>query len=205
MNRGFLRGPWLPIYGVGALAILLLTRPAWESIPLTFLLGMAAATLVEGLTGLLMECLFHVRLWDYSQRPLNWRGYVCPQISLAWGCFALVLVRGIHPVLENLVLAAPPWLAEALSLVLTVLFVVDVTHSVQDALGLKSLLVRPPARLPDWETFKSQLENDPFPWRGKELHRSLSLLRRNPDAFSRRHREVLENLRNWKPENRKRM
>lgn len=200
VNRGFLQGSWLPIYGFGALGILLVTHPFRESIPLTFLLGMAAATLVEGLTGLTTEVLFHVRLWDYRQKPLNWRGYVCPQISLAWGCFALLLVRGIHPLLNSLVLSVPPCLTDVLSLTLTILFAADVTRSVQDALGLKDLLTRRP---PDRETIQKQIYNGAFPPGGKPIRCALSLLERNPDAFSPRHPEGLTALQRWKQDKNK--
>lgn len=205
VNRGFLRGPWLPIYGLGSLTILLVTWPVRESFPLTYLLGMAAATLVEGLTGLVMEWLFHVRLWDYSQKPLNWRGYVCLRISLAWGCFSLLLVQVIHPLLEGLVLALPPWLAESLSLILTVLFAVDATRSVQDALDLKNILVHLQEKFSDKEAIHSQLLQNLNNWQAKAFHHAFSLLRRNPDTSSRRHRDILDALRKWNPTNKKRM
>ena len=61
VNRGFLHGPLLPIYGTGAISILFVTLPVRDNIPLIFLLGMLAATLLEWITGIIMEWLFHVR------------------------------------------------------------------------------------------------------------------------------------------------
>ena len=75
VNRGFLHGPWLPIYGTGAILILFTTLPCQEDLPLTFLVGMVTATLLEGATGMAMEQIFHMRWWDYSDKPLNWKGY----------------------------------------------------------------------------------------------------------------------------------
>ena len=63
INRGFLRGPWLPIYGTGAVLILLATLPVRESGALVFLLGMVTATALEYVTGAAIEKIFHVRYW----------------------------------------------------------------------------------------------------------------------------------------------
>ncbi len=59
-NRGFMHGPFLPIYGTGAIVILLATIPVKSIIPLVFLFGMIAATLLEFFTGAAMLKLFHV-------------------------------------------------------------------------------------------------------------------------------------------------
>ena len=76
VNRGFLHGPLLPIYGFGAVIILWATLPVRGSLPLIFLLGMLAATALEYVTGAAMEALFKVRYWDYSKQPCNLHGYI---------------------------------------------------------------------------------------------------------------------------------
>ena len=75
----------LPIYGTGAVIILLATIPVRDSLWLVFLLGMLAATALEYVTGAAMEALFIVRYWDYSKQPFNLNGYFCLTSSLAWG------------------------------------------------------------------------------------------------------------------------
>ena len=97
VNRGFLHGPMLPIYGTGAVIILLATIPVRDSLWLVFLLGMLAATALEYVTGAAMEALFKVRYWDYSKQPFNLNGYICLTSSLAWGAFSILLVRFLHP------------------------------------------------------------------------------------------------------------
>lgn len=140
INRGFLYGPWLPIYGFGAIIILFLTLPVRKNLIWIFLLGMTGATVLEYVTGDVMERLFHVRYWDYSKQPLNVNGHICLGVSLAWGVFSILLVHFLHSPVEQLVFAIPPRSADALSMLLTVLFAVDTTKSVQSALDLKSLL-----------------------------------------------------------------
>ena len=142
VNRGFLHGPMLPIYGTGAVIILLATIPVRDSLWLVFLLGMLAATALEYVTGAAMEALFKVRYWDYSKQPFNLNGYICLTSSLAWGFFSILLVRFIHPPIAGLLADVPSWLVDPLALVITVAFTVDVVRSVQEALDLKEVLTR---------------------------------------------------------------
>ena len=85
MNRGFLNGPLLPIYGFGAVFILLFTLPVAANPLLVFLMGMAGATLLEYVTGSFLENTFHVRYWDYSMYRWNLHGHICLAASLCWG------------------------------------------------------------------------------------------------------------------------
>ena len=142
VNRGFLHGPMLPIYGTGAVIILLATIPVRDSLWLVFLLGMLAATALEYVTGAAMEALFKVRYWDYSKQPFNLNGYICLTSSLAWGAFSILLVRVLHPPFEDLVLRLPAFLADALACVLTVYFTADTVRSFQAAMDLREILTR---------------------------------------------------------------
>ena len=90
VNRGFLNGPFLPIYGFGAVTILISTMSVRDSVPLIFLLGMLGATVLEYVTGACMERMFHVRYWDYSNQKLNLNGHICLTSSLAWGIFSVL-------------------------------------------------------------------------------------------------------------------
>ena len=142
VNRGFLHGPLLPIYGFGAVIILWATLPVRGSLPLIFLLGMLAATALEYVTGAAMEALFKVRYWDYSGKPFNLNGHICLTCSLAWGAFSVLLVKVLHPPFENLVLRLPAFLADALACVLTVYFTADTVRSFQAAMDLREVLTR---------------------------------------------------------------
>ena len=142
VNRGFLHGPLLPIYGFGAVIILWATLPVRGSLPLIFLLGMLAATALEYVTGAAMEALFKVRYWDYSGKPFNLNGHICLTCSLAWGAFSVLLVKVLHPPFEDLVLRLPAFLADALACVLTVYFTADTVRSFQAAMDLREVLTR---------------------------------------------------------------
>lgn len=140
VNRGFLHGPWLPIYGSGAIAILFTTLSFADSLILVFLIGMASATVLEYVTGAAMERVFHMRYWDYSDKPLNLNGHVCLFVSIGWGFFSLFLVKVLHPPVNFLIRSLTGYIPDILSVVLTILFTVDVTRSIQSALNLRELM-----------------------------------------------------------------
>ena len=142
VNRGFLHGPMLPIYGTGAIIILLATIPVRENPALVFLLGMLAATALEYVTGAAMEALFKVRYWDYSGKPFNLNGHICLTCSLAWGAFSVLLVKVLHPPFEDLVLWLPSFLTDALACALTVYTTADTVRSFQAAMDLREILTR---------------------------------------------------------------
>lgn len=142
VNRGFLHGPWLPIYGSGAMAILITTIPVKENIGLIFFVGMLASTLLEFCTGACMERIFHVRYWDYSNQPLNIKGYICVPVSLGWGCFSVLLIKVIHVPVEHLILMINQPVSELLAFGLTIAMVIDYTQSFNEALDLRDMLTK---------------------------------------------------------------
>lgn len=140
VNRGFLFGPWIPIYGFGAVIILCSTEPFRTSALLVFFSGMTSSTTLEYVTGWAMEKIFQVRYWDYSERRFNINGYVCLRASLTWGVFSVLLVDAVEPPLVRLISSIPIPVSDMLNLALTALFAADVVKSVQAASGLKELL-----------------------------------------------------------------
>lgn len=142
VNHGFLHGPMLPIYGSGALVILISTIGVRENPWLIFLFGMLAATVLEYITGAVMEKMFHVRYWDYSRQKLNLNGYICVSSSLCWGVFSVLLVRAVHIPVERAVLDIPLFITDGAALVLTVIMTVDLTQSFNEAMDLKQVLAQ---------------------------------------------------------------
>lgn len=140
VNRGFLNGPFLPIYGFGAIIMLFSALPVRNSVPLTFLFGMIGATLLEYVTGYLMEKIFQVKLWDYSYEPLNLNGYICLGCSLMWGGLSLLLVRVIHKPVETLVLGLNDMALMIIDITFAVYFVWDLVASVRQAFDLKKII-----------------------------------------------------------------
>lgn len=139
-KQGFLHGPFLPIYGSGAIVILISTIAVKDIVPLVFLFGMVSSTILEFCTGCCMENLFGVRYWDYSNLPLNFKGHICFFISLAWGAFSIFLVCVIHKPIEAAVLMIPRTIADIIAVVLAIYMAADFAVSINEAMDLKATL-----------------------------------------------------------------
>ena len=111
INRGFLIGPYCPIYGFGAVLVTALLTPFSASPPAVFVLAMAVCGTLEYLTSYVMEKLFHARWWDYSHRRFNLNGRVCAGTLIPFGLLGLGMVYVARPLLFGLYLKLPqPWM-----------------------------------------------------------------------------------------------
>ena len=130
INRGFLLGPYCPIYGFGAVLVtLMLSR--YADAPLTvFILAMVVCGVLEYLTSYLMEKLFHARWWDYSQKKFNLNGRVCADTLIPFGLLGLAMVYFIKPLLFGWFGHLSGGWLHGLSWGLVALFVADVILSV---------------------------------------------------------------------------
>lgn len=142
VNRGFMRGPFLPLYGSGAMMMLVVSMPFQDSILLTYLSGFVGATALEYITGVIMEALFQVRYWDYSSRFLNYKGHICLRSSLVWGVFTVGMTRVVHGHVEAFAYSLPVRPLHYGTVALTVCIVADFTLAFKAALDLRDLLVR---------------------------------------------------------------
>ena len=142
VNRGFMGGPFLPLYGSGAIMMLVVSAPFRDNLLLTYLAGVAGATALEYITGVTMEALFKVRYWDYSDQRFNYKGHICLSSSVAWGFLTILMTRVIHRPIEQLVLAIPALALLCLTAVLTIYIAVDFTLAFKAALELRDILAR---------------------------------------------------------------
>ncbi len=140
VNRGFMRGPWIPIYGFGAFVMLIITKPVENSYILVFLFGMLGATVLELVTGILMESIFKVRYWDYSDEKFNYKGHISLFTSIAWGALSVFLISFFQKIAERLVLSLSENTLKTVIYCISILFIVDVTLSIKAALDIADLL-----------------------------------------------------------------
>lgn len=125
INRGFLLGPYCPIYGFGAVAVTaLLTRYA-DSPALVFVMAVLICGALEYATSYLMEKLFHARWWDYSQRRLNLNGRVCAATLIPFGLLGLAMIYAVKPFLFGLFARMPEAALDWTCIALTAVFAVD--------------------------------------------------------------------------------
>lgn len=142
VNRGFMRGPFLPLYGSGAIMMLLVSKPFQEHIVLVYIAGCIGATVLEYVTGVVMEALFKVRYWDYSNQPFNFQGHICLGSSLAWGFLTIAMTEFIHKPVERLVLSIPSGILTPVTLVLTALICADFALAFKAAMDLRDVLIK---------------------------------------------------------------
>lgn len=136
-NRGFLIGPYVPIHGAGALAIILYTSQ-YKDNPLTvFLLAFIICSVIEYLTSYLMEKLFKARWWDYSNFKFNLNGRICLRNSFLFGVLGLLLIYTINPFISNIIEKIPTNITIILSLILFILFITDIILSFRITTKLK--------------------------------------------------------------------
>ena len=136
VNRGFLNGPVCPIYGVGILLVVLLLGPVKDNLLLLYVGSVLLTTVVELVTGFVMEKAFHHRWWDYSKMPLNIGGYVCLQFSLLWGVACVLVVDVIHPLIQSFIDWIPHTVGTILLIVFTVTFLADLILTILKTAGL---------------------------------------------------------------------
>lgn len=142
INRGFLRGPFLPLYGCGAIMMLVVSMPFRDNIILTYFAGCVGATTLEYVTGIIMEALFGVRYWDYSDRKFNFQGRICLRSTIVWGFFTITMTNIGHRPVEQLVLSIPSRPLYYVTLLLTVYIAADFALSFKAAIDLRHILAK---------------------------------------------------------------
>ena len=135
-NRGFLHGPIVPIYGVGALAASII----FSELPVEklhsannlqiFIVCFLGSIVLEYVTSWGLEKLFHAYWWDYSNVFGNINGRVCLPASIGFGLAGILVVRVVLPLVSNMTLNTHPLLLEALSLIFMLLFGMDLALTV---------------------------------------------------------------------------
>ena len=132
VNSGFLYGPYIPVYGTGAILMLLLLKRFKEHPLVVFLLAMLVTGVLEYITGAFMYELYHRRWWDYTGLFLNIDGYVCLRSVFTFGIGGLLLIYIIDPIIcmistkynsnKYLMVASSGILIMVLDLTLTLIF-----------------------------------------------------------------------------------
>lgn len=139
-NRGFLNGPACPIYGVGMLGVLTVLTPVSEKWFLVFLGGMVICSAVELFGGWILDKIFHMRWWDYTDMPFNVGGYICLSFSIMWGIAVVFAVRMINPLIMAGIKRLPQLAGIIIICVLAVIFVVDMIVTLKNLIGIRKSL-----------------------------------------------------------------
>ncbi len=174
-NRGFLFGPYCPIYGFGSLLIITFLDNFIDSPIKVFFLGMIFTSTLEYISSFILEKMFNAKWWDYSKRKFNINGRICFLNSLEFAVLGMLLTYIIHPIISGLILSLPIELLQLISLALITIMGIDTGSTIATLLNLKERLA----------TLKESADNliNKHPLHEKlselDIYKELSELRKN--------------------------
>lgn len=125
ISRGFLIGPYLPVYGFGALVITLFISKYSNDYVAVFILTMVACCVIEYLTSYILEKIFDLRWWDYSNRLFNLNGRINLTTGLKFGLGGFFVLKICNPLLFRLFDVIPPKILLIISIILTIVMIID--------------------------------------------------------------------------------
>ncbi|MBU3159543.1 putative ABC transporter permease [Clostridium frigoris] len=142
VNRGFLTGPFCPIYGFAILSIIVLLKPIENNYIFLFLGSIFLTSIIEYITGYVLETAFDSTWWDYSDEPHNLHGRICLKFSILWGFISILILKVLHPYIEHIVGLIPKNPGIFLFYITLLYFILDFIITILTILKLKSLLTQ---------------------------------------------------------------
>ena len=139
INRGFLIGPYCPIYGCGVVLITILLQKYHDDIPATFFLSILICGTLEYATSYFMEKIFKARWWDYSTRRFNINGRICLETLIPFGIAGTTITIWINPFLLKYINMVPTLAMHIILGIISILFIVDSVVSFKIILNLKEM------------------------------------------------------------------
>lgn len=130
INSGFLYGPICPIYGFGAIIMLLLLKNFSNNIVLLFITSFFLMSAWEYIVGVILEKVFKTKYWDYSDRKFNINGRICLMNSCFWGFLGVIFITFVHAPIENLINEASQDAVIYLNNIIFVLLAIDCIFSI---------------------------------------------------------------------------
>ena len=140
INRGFMLGPYCPIYGISSIIMIFYLNQYKNNIITVFLLAVVVCSIMEYIVSYFMEKLFNARWWDYSTRKFNINGRVCLINAFLFGLLGVLLVYIINPILMNILLKLKPFILITINIVLMLTFIADYIISMNVTYKLKNTI-----------------------------------------------------------------
>lgn len=135
-NRGFASSPICPIYGFGGVLGYLILHPLSRNLFMLYIVGALIATAFEFLVAKLMDKVLGAVWWDYSDKPLNYKGVICAESTVAWGFYAVIIVNFLHKALMRTVDSIPTQIGIVACRVIMVCYGVDFAYHLLRALDI---------------------------------------------------------------------
>lgn len=142
INRGFLNGPYIPIYGFGGMTILICCMPFQHNGFLVYIVGVLSCTALEFFVGWVMESIFQKQFWDYSMLKFTYKNRISLIPSLFWGLLSLFLVYVLYGPVDKLANFVSMEFAMVYDLIFAVVMLVDIIISISRHIHYKEYLKR---------------------------------------------------------------
>ena len=139
VNRGFLIGPYCPIYGTGVVLITILLKKYADDIWVTFFMSVVICGTLEYLTSYFMEKIFNARWWDYSNKKFNINGRICLETLVPFGIAGTFIIYIANPFLLKYINMIPQTVMNVLIIAFLVVYFIDVIVSFKIILNLKEM------------------------------------------------------------------
>lgn len=140
INRGFLKGPYIPIYGFGGMLLLLCGMPFRSNGFLVYISGMIGCTILEYFVGWLMETFFHKQFWDYSMLKFTYKNRISLLSSMFWGVLSLFMTYVLSGFLKALLDVVPTPVVIVYDIVMAVAVSVDSALSISQYVNFRDYL-----------------------------------------------------------------
>ncbi len=140
INRGFLIGPYCPIYGWGCMLITILLKKYYYDPIVLFFMAIIICSFLEYFTSLIMEKIFKVRWWDYSNRRFNINGRICLETMVPFGLLSLLIMYIVNPFFIKSVMLIPNKICFVISLILFIIYIIDNIISIKVIFNLKGII-----------------------------------------------------------------
>lgn len=186
VNRGFLNGPYCPIYGCGVVIVVAILTPLKESLFLLFIGSVVLTTVLEYVTGFLLEKVFHNKWWDYSDKPFNVKGYICLKFSIYWGLACTFIMDVLHPIIYGVITWIPYTAGVIILSILMCVFTVDCCITVSTILKFNKRL----KAMDEMAAAIHRLSDEI----GENIYENVSEVLEKSEEFQENHAELIDKL-----------
>lgn len=186
VNRGFLNGPYCPIYGCGVVIVVAVLTPLKDNLLILFIGSFLLTSILEYITGYLLEKVFHNQWWDYSDKPFNIHGYVCLKFSIYWGLACTFIMDVLHPIIYKGITLMPHIVGMILICIIMTVFFVDCGITVATILKFNKRL-----KVMDEMAERIHKLSDEI---GENIYENVTDIVEKSEEFQETHAELLDKL-----------
>lgn len=139
INRGFLIGPYCPIYGTGAIIMTFLLKKYLDDPITLWIMIILCCSILEYFVSFILEKIFHARWWDYSTNKFNINGRICLETMIPFSIFGLFILYKCNPFFLKLINAIPHTILYLLTIILLIGFIVDLILSTKIIYNIQNI------------------------------------------------------------------